>query len=110
MPIADNGVYETSSTRIVFGGDYDTFFYRVRDPHGAVRLVPVPKGYVLAGEDHGGFDVDAGWFIFIGPPELRDTVEFADWDKWYQKFFREHGFNHRGPPEPLPTPGRMTAR
>jgi hypothetical protein len=51
------------------------------------KLVPVPAGYVLAGPNHGGFDVGVvpdgspgslSWFFFLGPPEMREKIPMAD--------------------------------
>jgi hypothetical protein len=114
--IPDSGISRTSDLRVHSGRAADEFYYRVLLSDGNVKLTPIPSGYVLSGDSHGGFGVmDTGgkgrgysWFVFIGPPDLRATVPLADWDKVVEEHRKMHNGNARvEAPEQYPTPGRM---
>jgi hypothetical protein len=77
----------------------DLFYYRSANPGSGTELRPVPPEYVMPGDLHSGFsmmDTDGkgpgySLFIFIGPPELRAKVPFADWDKYVAEHPKSHG-------------------
>lgn len=115
IEVQKSGIARTSTLRVHDFERKDEFYYRSLLPNGNTQLLPVPSGYVLAGDSHGGFGVmDTGgkgagysWFIFIGPPELRAKVPLADWDRVADEWSRTHGGKHVEAPVPYPTPGRM---
>jgi hypothetical protein len=117
LAISEGGTCRTRTMRVLDDKPADSFFYRIAMPNGSFRLEPVPSNYLVKGIDDGGFEVAGGggkdegrrWFIFIGPPEIRAKVPFADWKKELQERIRRYGTDETGPPDPLPTPGRMTA-
>jgi len=114
--IPETGIYRTSSTRVIAAKPSDTFFYRVSTNDGSFRLKRVPSNYVVKGVNDGGFDIAGergtgagrGWYIFIGPPEIRSEVPFADWKTELESRIRKYGTDETGPPNPLPIPGRMS--
>ena len=117
ITVSEDGIFRTRSIRVVGLKPADTFFYRVVLPDGAFRLEAVPQNYVLKGDDDGGFDVAGtngkgigrSWYVFIGPPDLRSKTRFADWSKEVEYRIKTFGTAETGPPDPLPTPGRVTA-
>jgi hypothetical protein len=94
----------------------DEFYYRVQLPDGTIQFHHVPAEYVLPGFNHGGFtmmDTDgkgsgSSWYLFIGPPETRAKVPYADWDKVVEEYAKTHGGKTRIEwSGPYPTPGRI---
>lgn len=116
IEVPESGIPRTSDIRIDDINARDEFCYRFLLPEGTAGVRPVPPGYVLPGFSHGGFgmmDTDGkgpgySWFIFIGPPELRVKVPFADWDKVVEDYQKAHGGKSRIEwSGPYPKPGRM---
>lgn len=116
IEVPESGIPRTSDMRVEDSKAKDEFYYRFLLQNGNVELRPVPSDYVLPGFTHRGFGVmDTGgkgrgssWFIFIGPPELRAKVPFADWDKVVDDYQKAHGGKKRIEfSGPYPTPGRM---
>ncbi len=116
ITVSEDGIFRTRSIRVLDLKPADTFFYRIALPDGSFRLKAVPQNYVLKGENDGGFDVagtngrgiGSSWYVFIGPPELRSKTRLADWSKEVEYRIKTHGTAETGPPDPLPTPGRIT--
>ena len=112
VPISDDGLFFTRSMRVLEILPQDSFYYRISQPNGSMKLELVPQDYVMNGTDHGGFDIseskDRAWFIFIGPPEIRAEVPFADWPKELASRKQTYGTADLGPPKPLPIPGRFS--
>jgi hypothetical protein len=116
IPVSEDGIFRTSGMRVLVMRPDDTFFYRVARPNGPLQLEPVPANYVMGGTDHGGFGLSktggrgmgSSWFFFIGPPEIRPKVPFADWEKEIESRKKIYGTADLGPPDPLPIPGRIT--
>jgi uncharacterized protein DUF6843 len=116
IAVPESGITRTSHIRVHDARSKDEFYYRSFPSNGKSELFPVPSGYVMPGESHGGFGVmDTGgkgtgysWFIFIGPPELRAKVPLADWDRVVEEYSKTHGGSKRvESSDPYPTPGRM---
>ena len=116
IEVPESGIPRTSDIRVDDDRAKDEFYYRLLSPNVPGGVRPVPAEYVLPGFSHGGFgmmDTDGKgpgdpWFIFIGPPELRSTVPFADWDKVVEDYQKTHGGKARIEwSGPYPTPGRM---
>jgi hypothetical protein len=114
LAVPESGVFRTSALRILSSQAPDEFYYKMDDVSGS-RLKPVPADYVLAGISHGGFDVmDTGgkgkgysWFIFIGPPEKRKQVPYANWDEVVAMQRKLYGNTKVMATFPYPTPGRF---
>jgi len=110
VSIGESGIVRTSNFRVSFVPQRDKFYYRTTDPPRLEKLVPVPADYVLAGPNHGGFEVglvpdgSAGslsWFFFVGPPGMREKIPMADITK-------ENGYGRPlKAPAVYPVPGRM---
>ena len=109
IDVPESGIPRTSGLRVHDVKGKDEFYYLSVLPNGKAELRPVPSEYVLPGIDHGGFGVaDTGgqgpgysWFIFIGPPEIRARIPWADITK-------VPGYGRRlMAPDVYPTPGRM---
>lgn len=107
--IPESGIPRTAGLRVHDARGKDEFYYYSVLPNGMEELRPVPSEYVIPGIDHGGFGVaDTGgkgpgysWFIFIGPPEIRLHIPWADITK-----VRGYGRKLMAP-DVYPTPGRM---
>ena len=89
IEVVEYGIARTSDARVDDVNAKDEFLYRIHRPNDRVELVPIPSDYSIHNWNHGGFGVmDTGgkgqgssWFIFIGPPEMRNRIPLADWDK-----------------------------
>ncbi len=87
--VPESGISRTSEILVMDAKGKDDFYYRTLLPDGKSKFRLVPSQYVIQGVLDGGFSVgDTGgkgqgysWFLFVGPPEVRDKVPFADWAK-----------------------------
>jgi hypothetical protein len=116
VDVPESGIVRTSNLRIHASLAPDEFYYKGPTFIGASQNHRVPIDYFLPGIDHGGFGVmDTGgkglgysWFLFIGPPELRAKVPFADWNRVVEDYRKSHGGKARIEfSGSYPTPGRM---
>lgn len=111
IPISENGVFQTRSSSVYVREQSDLFFYKSIDRAGTSHLKPLPSNYVSGGTLHGGFMTSSPrgglWFIFVGAPEIRAKVKFADWDAEVASRIKTYGTGDLGPPNPLPVPGRL---
>ena len=109
--VPESGILRTSGLRVHDAkGNDESYFLSVLQ-NGNEELRPVSSEYILPGIDHGGFGVaDTGgkglgysWFIFIGPPEIRGHIPWADITK-------VSGYGRKlMAPDVYPTPGRMSS-
>jgi len=109
IEVPDSGISRTSDLRVHDSKVKDEFYYRYVPPNGSVQFRAVPSENVLPGIDHGGFGVaDTGgrgpgysWFVFIGAPEIRAQIPWADITK-------VPGYGRKlMAPDVYPTPGRL---
>jgi hypothetical protein len=116
MEVPESGIPRTSDLRVHDDEAKDEFYYRSVISEGKTELRRVPSDYVIPGEGHGGFGVmDTGdrgpgysWFLFIGPPEVREKVPLADWRKVIAAHTSPDGhFTPIMATTPYPTPGRI---
>ena len=109
IEVTESGISRTSGILVLDFKKTDEFYYRSPLPNGKSGFRVVPSENVLPGALHGGFHVaDTGgrgpgysWFLFIGPPEIRARIPWADITKvsgYGQKLMA---------PEVYPTPGRV---
>jgi len=116
VDVPESGTVRTSNLRIHSSLAPDEFYYKGSAFAGASQNHLVPTNYFLLGIDHGGFGaMDTGgkgpgysWFLFIGQPELRAKVPFANWNKVVEDYRKSHGGKARIEfSGSYPTPGRM---
>jgi hypothetical protein len=114
IEVSESGIVRTRDVRWFDLRPSDEFLYRRSNADGSSRLVPVPHSYFLKTADDGGFQTSikeqrgAGWFIFVGPSEIRAGVRYANIDRDSRLHMKEFGTPELGRPDPLPVPGRMT--
>jgi hypothetical protein len=116
IDVPESGMPRTSDLRNHDSRAQDEFYYRSVGANGKTVIHRVPPEYVIPGEGDGGFGVmDTGdrgpgysWFLFIGPPEVRERVPLADSRKVIAAHTSSDGhFTRIMATVPYPTPGRM---